>query len=234
MARLSIQVWSDIACPWCWVGKRRLEAALGGFAHADQVDLTWRSFELDPGAPRVQTADRSYAERLAHKYRTSLDRAAQMIERMTATGAADGVDLGFDRIRPGNTFDAHRLLHMAAERGRGDAAKERLLRAYLSEGEAIGDRDVLVRLALDLGLEEDDVRGILASDDYARAVREDEAEAHSLGIHGVPFFVIGRYGISGAQPADVLRQALDRAWDELPVLESTEGAAAPACGPDGC
>lgn len=231
MAALDIHIWSDIACPWCYVGKRRLEAALRDFPRADEVQVTWRSFELDPGAPRVQSTDVSYPERLARKYGTSVERARQMIERMTATAAADGLDLRFDRIRPGNTFDAHRLLHMAAARGLADAATERLLRAYLSEGEAIGERDVLVRLAGDLGLGEDEVRAMLASDLYAREVRADQAEASALGIHGVPFFVIGKYGISGAQTPDLLRHVLDRAWQELPVTVEASG---PACGPTGC
>ena len=231
MASLAIHIWSDIACPWCYVGKRRLEAALRDFPRADQVEVTWRSFELDTGAPRVQSTDVSYPERLARKYGPSVERARQMIERMTATAAADGLDLRFDRIRPGNTFDAHRLLHMAAARGLADAGKERLLRAYLSEGEAIGERDVLVRLAGDLGLEEEEVRAMLASDSYVREVRADQAEASALGIHGVPFFVIGKYGVSGAQTPDVLRHVLDRAWQELPVAVEASG---PACGPTGC
>ncbi len=231
MASLAIHIWSDIACPWCYVGKRRLEAALRDFPRADQVQVTWRSFELDSAAPLVQSTDVSYPERLARKYGTSVERARQMIERMTATAAADGLDLRFDRIRPGNTFDAHRLLHMAAARGLADAGKERLLRAYLSEGEAIGERDVLVRLAGDLGLEEDEVRAMLASDSYVREVRADQAEASALGIHGVPFFVIGKYGVSGAQTPDVLRHVLDRAWQELPVTVEESG---PACGPTGC
>lgn len=234
MTRLAIEVWSDIACPWCYVGKRRLEAALSDFGRADQVRVTWRSFELDPGAPRVQTSDRSYAERLARKYRTSAERAEQMIEQMTATAAADGLDLRFDRIRPGNTFDAHRLHHMAAERGRGEAAVERLLCAYLSEGRAIGERDVLVGLAPDLGLEGEDVRAMLAGDAYVQAVRDDEAEARALGIHGVPFFLIGRYGVSGAQTPDVLRQVLDRAWQELPAALDAPVAEGPTCDPTGC
>ena len=234
MARLHIQIWSDIACPWCWVGKRRLEAALAGFPHRAEVDVTWRAFELDPGAPRVQGEDQSYAERLARKYRTSEARAEQMLDQMTATAAADGIEMRFDRIRPGNTFDAHRVLHMAAERGLGDAAKERLLRGYLGEGEAIGEREVLVRLAGEIGLDEEEVRAMLASDGHARAVRADQAEAAALGIHGVPFFVIGRYGVSGAQPAEVLGQVLERAWAELPAALEIAGADGPACGPDGC
>jgi predicted DsbA family dithiol-disulfide isomerase len=227
VTRLAIQVWSDIACPWCYVGKRRLEAALGDL---DQVSVTWRSFELDPGAPRSQDPGR-YADRLARKYRIPVERAEEMIERMTETAAAEGLDLRFDRIRPGNTFDAHRVLHMAAARGHGDAAKERLLRAYFSEGEPIDEREVLVRLAPELGLAGDEVRAMLATDDHAREVRADEAEARAHGIHGVPFFVIGGYGVSGAQTPDVLRQVIDRALREQPQATAADG---PACDPTGC
>jgi predicted DsbA family dithiol-disulfide isomerase len=234
---LQIDVWSDIACPWCWVGKRRLEAALARFARRDEALVRWRAFELDPTAPRVQDAGISYAERLARKYATSLERAAAMIDTMTATAAQDGLELRFDRIRPGNTFDAHRVLHLAAERGRGDAAKERLLRAYLSEGEPIGEREVLARLAAEVGLDAAEVRAALAGDAFAREVRADEAEARALDIHAVPHFRIGgRYDLAGAQPADVLLSALQLAWDARARERSAgaSGGAGAACGPAGC
>ena len=124
VAKLRIDVWSDIACPWCYVGKRRLEQALAGFAHPSEVEIVWRAFELDPSAPRVRDASQSYAERLARKYGTHAQQAQQMIDRMVDTAAGDGLALRFDHIRPGNTFDAHRLLHLAHERGVQDALKE--------------------------------------------------------------------------------------------------------------
>jgi predicted DsbA family dithiol-disulfide isomerase len=158
-----------------------------------------------------------------------------MIDRMVQTAAVDGLALRFDHIRPGNTFHAHRLLHLAHEHGAQDALKERLLRAYLTEGQAIGERDVLRPLAREVGLDGRDVDDVLDGDRHATEVRQDEAIARELGITGVPFFVLaGRLGISGAQPADVLLGALDRAWSELheSTLEPVvEGA---ACGPDGC
>ncbi len=232
MKKLPVEVWSDIACPWCYVGKRRLEAALARFPHQDAVEVTWRAFELDPSAPKVREP-RPYAERLAAKYGTPVARAETMIRQMTATAAADGLDFRFDRIRPGNTFDAHRVLHLAGERGKLDAVKERLLRAYLGEGEAIGEHDTLVRLAAEAGLDPDEVRAVLTGDAFTDEVRAEEAEAVDLGITGVPFFVIARrYGISGAQPAEVLLGALTEAWNELP--ESDEIADGMVCGPDGC
>ncbi len=233
MQRLRIDVWSDIACPWCYVGKRRLEAALAQFPHRDAVDVVWRSFELDPSAPRDLGATPSYAARLARKYGCGVAEAELMIRRMTETAAADGLDFHFERIRPGNTFDAHRLLHLAHEHGRQGALKERLFRAYLTEGESIGDQATLVRLASEVGLAADEAREVLAGDAFAREVRVDEAEARQLGIRGVPFFLLaGRDAISGAHPSEALLAALNIAWAANQALE----AAAPGavCGPDGC
>jgi len=233
--KLRIDIWSDIACPWCYIGKRRLEQALAGFPHAAEVEIVWRSFELDPSAPRVRDSTQSYAERLAAKYRTPVLQAQAMIDRMVETAAKDGLDFRFDRARSGNTFDAHRLLHLAHERGLQDALKERLFRAYLTEGQAIGEHDVLAQLAREVGLDDAEVREVLDGDRWACEVRADEALARELEISGVPFFVLGgQLGVSGAQPVEVLRGALDRAWRELaaPAIETVaEGA---ACGPDGC
>ncbi len=235
MSKLRLDIWSDIACPWCYVGKRHLEEALDRFSHRDDVEIVWRAFELDPSAPRIRDTSQTYAERLAAKYGTQPPQAQAMIDRMVATAAADGLEFRFDHIRPGNTFDAHRLLHLAHERGKQGAVKERLLRAYMTEGQAIGDREVLAVLAREAGLDEADARSVLESDRYGTEVRKDEALARELGITGVPFFVIGgRLGVSGAQPADVLLGALERAWSELraPQVETiAEGA---VCGPDGC
>jgi len=207
-----VEVWSDVVCPWCYIGKRNLEAALAGFEHAGDVEVVWRSFELDPGAPARREG--SYVERLARKYRTPVDQAQVMIDRMTASGAAVGLDLRFDIAQPGSTFDAHRLLHLAAAHGLQGEVEERLMRATFTEGEPIGERDTLVRLAADVGLDAEEVRAVLASDAHADAVRADEAEAGTLDITGVPFFLVDRtYGISGAHPPDALRRILAKAWD---------------------
>lgn len=224
MKNVSVEIWSDIACPWCYVGKRRFEAALAGFEQRGQVQLRWRSFELDPAAPRVQDGDASYAERLAKKYSTTIDKAQEMIRTMTDTAAGEGLDFDFERIRPGNTFDAHRLVHLARGHGQQDEAKERLFRAYLSEGEAIGERDVLVRLAGELGLDPQDTQRMLASDELEGEVRADEDRARILGISGVPFFVVGgRYSASGAQSPDLLLRMLQKAWSE-PEVDTTPEA----------
>jgi predicted DsbA family dithiol-disulfide isomerase len=209
---LRIDVWSDLACPWCYVGKRRLETALAKFPH--EVELVFRSFELDPGAPRMR--DISQVEHLATKYRLPAAQAQQMVDRMIATGAAEGIEFRYDKIRSGNTFDAHRLLHLARTHGVQPALKERLMRGYFSEGVAIGDPGALVPLAVEVGLAETDVRAVLDTDRFADDVRRDEQLAAELGITGVPFFVIGgRLGVSGAQAPDVLLGALERARTDV-------------------
>ena len=238
ITKLMVDIWSDIACPWCYVGKRRLESALQRFVHREAVEVTWRAFEINPASPPIESAEVSYAARLASKYRTTPTEAQGMIDRMTNTAADDGLEFRFDRIRPGNTFHAHRLLHLAAQHHRQDAVKERFLRAYLTEGEPIGDRTALARLAVEAGLPADEVSSLIETDRFAAEVREDQAEARALRITGVPFFVFGRrLAVSGAQSADLLLSVLDKAWAErvVPMTATAEEFAEGAvCGPDGC
>ena len=232
---MMVEIWSDVVCPWCYIGKRNLEAALEGFEHRDEVDVVWRAFELDPGAPAQRKGP--YAERLAKKYRTSVEGAQGMIDRMTGAGAAVGLDLRFDLAQPGNTFDAHRLLHLAATHGVQDEMKERLFRATFTEGEAVGDRSVLVRLATEVGLDAAEVEEALASGALAEEVRAEEAEATALEITGVPFFVVDRtVAVSGAHPPQALRRILDKAWasSHPPALVLADGDPAPGCDGDGC
>src|SRR3954465_13238379 len=172
---MHVEIWSDIACPWCYVGKRRFEAALAAFDHRDAVRVTWRSFELDPDAPAERGGER--AERLAAKYGMTREQAIEMQDRLAAVAAGDGLDVRFDAVRDGNTFDAHRLIHLAAAHGAQDAMKERLMRAYLTEGEPVCDPDALARIAVDAGLPEEDVRELLAGDRFAAEVRDDERTA---------------------------------------------------------
>jgi predicted DsbA family dithiol-disulfide isomerase len=208
VAPLNVEIWSDVVCPWCYIGKRRFEAALAAFPH--EVRTTWRSFELDPGAP--PTRDHTATEHLAAKYGMSVEQAQASHAQMTALAASEGLEYHFDTTRGGNTFDAHRLIHLAAAHGKQDEAKERLMRAYFTEGVAIGDREALVALAADLGLDPDEARAALDGDGYADAVREDEQLAQRFGIQGVPFFVLDRrLGVSGAQSAEVLVRALEQA-----------------------
>jgi len=209
-----VEVWSDVVCPWCYLGKRRLESALSEFPHRDQVDVVWRSFELDPGAPARREG--SAAEHLAQKYGMSEEQVAASWARLTALAEAEGLEYHLARTQRGSSFDAHRLIHLGGQYGLADAVKERLFRAYFTEGEPIGEPEVLQRLATEAGLPPDEVADVLATDRFASEVREDEDQARRLGISGVPYFVVdGRYGISGAQSADVLREALATAWAEV-------------------
>ena len=230
---MKVEIWSDVVCPWCYVGKRRFEAALAELPQAAEVDVVWRSYELDPAAPAERAG--SYVDHLARKYGTGRDKAQAMIDQMTAVTAEAGLDFRFDIARPGNTFDAHRLLHLAADRGVQGALKERLLRATFTEGAPIADHGTLARLAVEVGLDDDEVRAVLATGRYADEVRADEAQARAFGITGVPFFVVDRtYGVSGAQPSDVLLQLLDRAWSEHRPLSVVAAEGAPGCEGDAC
>ncbi len=234
MSKLRIDIWSDIACPWCFVGKRRLEAALERFAHAGEVEVVWRAFELDSSAPRTLDTTLSHAERLAKKYGMTVAQAQSRTEQLKDTARAAGIEFDFDHIRPGNTFDAHRLVHLGGELGMQGAVKERFLTAYLSQGEAIGDPHVLQRLAVEAGLPAAEVERVLASDAYAAEVRGDEQQARELGINGVPFFVFDeRLAASGAQPVEVLLGALNQAW-QTRAPEPVAFAEGAVCGPDGC
>jgi predicted DsbA family dithiol-disulfide isomerase len=228
---VDVEIWSDIACPWCYVGKRRFEAALALFEHRDDVRVTWRSFELDPSAPRERTGDR--AARLAEKYGMTLEQAQAAERKLTEVAAGEGLDFRFDIARSGLTFDGHRIIHLAAEHDLQDAMKERLLRAYFTEGELVGDHDTLVRLATEVGLPEDEARATVSGDRFADAVRDDELTAQRLGITAVPTFVVDRaLGVSGAHPPDQLLDLLRRGWaNRAPVTVVTGGE---TCGPDGC
>jgi len=219
------------------VGKRQFEEALGRFGHADQVTVSWRSFELDPTSPRV--VGMSMDRILEHKYGMSAEQARAANQQMTTMAAGVGLEYHLDQVQAGNTFDAHRLLHLAATHGRGDALKERLLAAYFTEGRSVGDHTVLAELAVEVGLDPTQVDETLAGEAFAADVRADEARATALGATGVPFFVIDEtYGVAGAQGSDVLLGALERAWSEShPVTLLNAAGPAPdggACGDGTC
>jgi predicted DsbA family dithiol-disulfide isomerase len=208
---MRIDIWSDLVCPWCYIGKRRLENALADFEHRDDVQIVHRSFQLNPAAPAAQTSPRR--DSLMAKYGWSEAQADAMNARLEQTAAAEGLRYDLAGGVTGNTFDAHRVLHLAHDRGVQDEVIERLYRAYFTEKRSLFDAESLAALAGEAGLDPDEVRRVLASDDYAAAVARDIAEARALGASGVPFFVIDqRYGVSGAQSADVFGQALARAW----------------------
>jgi predicted DsbA family dithiol-disulfide isomerase len=215
-----VEIWSDVACPWCYIGKRRFERARAEFDGSDDVAVTWRSFQLDPSIPRgVRTNhDRS----LANKLGATPEQVAALNERVTTLAAAEGLDYHFERYISVNTFDAHRIEHLAKAHGLGAEMHERLFRGQFVEGAVLDDPDTLVQLAVEVGLPEGDARQVVQSDAYSSDVADDIHEAQVLGINGVPFFVIDRrFGISGAQSSDLIRSTLARARDE---------AAVPGCG----
>jgi predicted DsbA family dithiol-disulfide isomerase len=214
---MQVQIWSDVVCPWCYIGKRRFETAVASFDHP--VEVVWRSYELNPNAPPVR--DGSNVERIARKYGIPVGQAAAQYRRITELARAEGLDYHLDRARAGSSFDAHRLLHLAGERGVQDAVKERFLAAYLEQGVAIGVADELAPLAVEAGLDVAEVDEVLAGDAYGDAVRADEAEAIDIGITGVPFFVIdGRFSIPGAQDPETMLRVLERAREKRTTDEA--------------
>ncbi|MCS0603229.1 DsbA family oxidoreductase [Streptomyces sp. LP11] len=233
---MRVEIWSDIACPWCYVGKARFEKALAAFPHREQVEVVHRSFELDPGHPKGDV--QPVITMLTAKYGMSEAQAQAGEDNLGAQAAAEGLDYRTRDRDHGNTFDMHRLLHLAKEHGRQDALTQILYRANFAEERSVfseGD-ERLVELAVEAGLDADRVRAVLADPDaYADEVRADEREAARLGANGVPFFVLDRaYGVSGAQPAEVFTNALTQAWGERSPLTLVDQGDAQACGPDGC
>lgn len=211
VSRMRVEIWSDVVCPWCYLGKRRFERALESFAHADEVEVTYRSFELDPSAPKDVTTPTVRV--LAGKYGMSAEQAGDAQRQMEQRAAQDGLTFRLDDLHSGNTRDAHRLLHLAKDAGRQADVVERLHRGYFTEQLPIFDHAVLTRLAVQAGLDRNEVADVLASEDYGPAVETDEAMAATLGVTGVPFFVIDRrYAFSGAQPAEALCKLLDEVW----------------------
>ncbi|WP_340015117.1 DsbA family oxidoreductase [Paenibacillus sp. FSL K6-1318] len=209
---MKVEVWSDFACPFCFIGKQRFETALEQFSNKDEVELVFKSFELDPHAP--QSADHDVHDMLVGKYGMSREQAIAMNDNIGSEGRAAGIDFQFDSIQLTNTFDAHRLAKYASEQGKEKISQD-LFKGYFTEGRRLGDHQTLIEMAVDAGLEEAEVRRILKGDDYASEVRADEAEAQRVGATGVPFFVIDRkYALSGAQSSKKFLEVLDATWKE--------------------
>jgi len=217
---IEIEIWSDIACPWCYLGKRRLEEAIA--ASGEDVDVRYRSFQLAPDVPRGERTP--HAEALAAKFGTTPERVREANQRLIDLGAEAGIAYDFDRYMAANTRDAHRLLHLAHERGIGPQMKERLLRGQMEEGALVDDVHTLVAFGVELGLSEDEVRSVLESDAYDDAVEADLAQAAAYGASGVPFFVFDRaFAVSGAQPVETF---------ELALRKAREARAAAAAAPE--
>lgn len=210
---IRVEIWSDVVCPFCYIGKRQLEKALSEFEARNEVEIVWKSFELNPGAER--NSSRTVYESLSRKYGQSLAWAKERTGQVAAWAASIGLNFDFDRAHPANTFDAHRLIHLAAEAGLQGEAEERLFAAYFTEGKRIDDPKTLQSLGTELGLPAEKVERFLAGDQFAAEVRQEEEEAHALGVSGVPLFLFDRkYVVSGAQPVEIFLKTLRTARDK--------------------
>jgi predicted DsbA family dithiol-disulfide isomerase len=208
---MRVDIWSDVICPWCYVGKARFEMALEGFAHRDEVEVVYHSFELDPSSPRGQRE--SNLAMLSKKFGKSPAEALAMDDQVGSLARAEG--LGFDSGRPvGNTFDVHRVLQLGLDRGVQHALLGAVNEAYFAQARDVFDREVLTEVAAGAGLDADEVGKVLDGEAYADEVRQDELQARQIGISGVPFFVFDMaLGASGAQPAELFASALNQAWE---------------------
>ncbi len=210
---MNIEIWSDFICPFCYIGKRKFEIALEKFPHREQVKITWRSFELSPGT--LPKPGQDVYDYLAERKGQSREWAVQAHVHVTQLAKAVGLDYNFDKAVVANTFDAHRLSHLAAQHGLQDKMEERLFRAYFTEGKNIGDHGTLAMLGTETGLDAAEIHTMLSSLAFADEVRKDEEEAQQIGARGVPFFVMERrFGVSGAQDPEVFLQTLEKAWAE--------------------
>ncbi len=236
---MKIEIWSDVVCPWCYIGKRRIENALAEFGHADEVEVHWRSYELDPGAPSEPTE--GTAVMLGRKYGQSPAGVQQMQDRVEAVAAEEGLVYRLSETLHLNTVDAHRVIHLAHEQGGNELqgrVKEALLRAYFTDARNVADHAVLREVAVGAGVDPARVDEVLASREFEADVHTDIEQAQAYGATGVPFFVIDqKYGVSGAQPTEVFTQVLEKAWSESrPAIQvlATGADGGEECGPDGC
>jgi protein disulfide-isomerase len=235
--KMKVDIWSDIMCPFCYIGKRHYETALSRFEGRGAVEVEWHSFQLDPTIPNdIPSKDNVY-QYLADKKGISYQQSAKMHERVIEMAKNAGLDYRFDKAIVANSFDAHRLIQLAKTRGLGDLAEERLFRAYFTEGKDFGDFDTLISIGKEIGIPEEDVKSALVSGLYAEKVEQDIREAAEIGVQGVPFFVFDRkYAVSGAQPPEYFLQALNQSYGEWKKanpdtkLAPAEGA---VCSPDG-
>ncbi|MEF2965990.1 DsbA family oxidoreductase [Paenibacillus sp. M1] len=210
---MKVEIWSDYACPFCYIGKRRFEKALEQLPFKEEIEVVFRSFELDPSSPKEVKS--SMHEILAAKYGMSIEEAKAANERVSEQAAGEGLVYRFDTMIPTNTFDAHRITRYAEKQGKAAEMTERLFKAYFTDSLHIGDPDTLIFLAQGVGLDGEEIRSMLASDAFGEEVRQDEQFAAELGIRSVPFFVLDRkYAISGAQPLEVFQNGLQQAWDQ--------------------
>ncbi|MFT3705879.1 MAG: DsbA family oxidoreductase [Agriterribacter sp.] len=235
--KMKVEIWSDIMCPFCYIGKRKFESALNGFDGAEHVEIEWHSFQLDP---TIQTGHgKNLYQYLSERKGIPYQQSVEMHKQVTAMAKEAGLDYQFDKAVVANSFDAHRLIQFAKTKSLGDAAEERLFHAYFTEGKDFSNHDTLVELGKDIGLDADEITKVLSGNAYTKNVKDDIEEAAQIGVRGVPFFVFNRtFAVSGAQPSDVFSKALQQSFDDwnkhqpLNVLEVAEGS---VCAPgDDC
>jgi len=233
--KMQVEIWSDVMCPFCYIGKRHFETALEKFADNKEVEITWKSFQLDPSLPEKEELD--HKQYLVERKGLPKDQVQSLLDHVTQSAQQAGLDYRFDKVVTVNSFNAHRMIQMAKTKGLGDAAEERFFKAYFTEGRDIADKNTLIELGQEIGLTEAEVTGALTDEVYAGKVNRDIYEAQQIGVRGVPFFVFDRkYAVSGAQPSEAFTQTLDKAFAEWrmdnpqPSLEITEGH---SCTPDG-
>jgi predicted DsbA family dithiol-disulfide isomerase len=236
--KMTVEVWSDIMCPFCYIGKRNYESALKQFEGSENIEIQWKSFQLDPTIPEQNDGKQNIYEYLAERKGMSYEHSVKMHENVVEIAKRAGLTYNFDKAIVANSFSAHKMIQLAKTKGLGDEAEERLFYAYFTEGKNFGDTETLVQLGTEIGLDEADIRAAVSSEEYAQKVKADIEEARSLGVGGVPFFVFDRkYAISGAQPPEAFLQTLDKSFGEWRAknpaspFEVSEG---PSCTPDGC
>ena len=218
---MKVEIWSDIACPWCYIGRRRFENALNTFEHRDQVEVIWRSYQLDPSAPRDYAGNVN--DMLSQRYGMSRQKAEATHARVTALAAIEGLDYHMDLAHPVNSLDAHRLIHLAAQHQLQSEMKERMQKAYFTDGMVISDLETLVQLAVDVGLDADETRQMLASKAFTAEVHEDVERGQAFGCNGVPYFVFDeKYAVSGAQPSELFSTALNNVSAKSHQVETAE------------
>lgn len=233
---MKIEIWSDVVCPFCYIGKRKLEKALDKFPLKDQVEIEWKSFQLNPEEktnPSINTL-----EHLAQSKGWSMDQTREITSNVVEMAKEQGLEFDFEKAKVANTKNAHRLIHFAKQQGKGGEMKERLLRAYFSDGENVDDPNTLIKLGAEIGLNESEIKSMLESNQFVDAVDQDIYESRLIGVRGVPFFVLDRkFGISGAQPDEVFEETLEKAWSEFaknnPVLEIKTAENGESCDIDG-
>lgn len=210
--KLKIEIWSDVMCPFCYIGKRKIENAINVFPNKNQVEIEWKSFQLDP---RVKSQPgKSTYDYLAEKYGRDRQWSVEMHENVTNQAKAEGLEYNFDKAIIANSFDAHRLSHLAKKRGKGNELEELIFKVYFTDGKDVSEIETLVELGKNVDLDENEIRNMLASNQFKEEVQNDIVEAQKIGVRGVPFFVLDRkYAISGAQPQEVFSETLEKAWE---------------------